>query len=325
MSGKISGLVWDLALPREQKYVLLAYADHADHEGYGVRPSYDLIAWKTGYPRRSVMRIVEKLENSKLLVVVKQGGSKADGTLGKPTEWRIDVDAAPKTPPRKTRRVTPVTPPPVGGDTRDTHMRVTPVTPDPSVEPSKILGASHGSDAAKKPTPKDRFFFAVAACVYGGYVKGAEENDLVGHIINGRFKTAKAQKGGRKPEPGLIDFETERTGLPASDLDFAALADLVPKFWADLQARGIEDMADPVKWYRQWSLWRNKQTPTVSTQRDEEGYAYSFVDDVGGRYRIRERDGVVEYSHNGLWISRKELHRILGGNISEADATTGGD
>jgi hypothetical protein len=32
MSGKIMGQVWDLALPHAELFVLLAMADHADHE-----------------------------------------------------------------------------------------------------------------------------------------------------------------------------------------------------------------------------------------------------------------------------------------------------
>ncbi len=43
MSGKISGMVWDADLPRNLKYVLLAYADHADHEGGG--SSHPLTLW----------------------------------------------------------------------------------------------------------------------------------------------------------------------------------------------------------------------------------------------------------------------------------------
>ncbi len=61
MSGKVSGWVWDLDLPQNEKYVLLAYADHADHEGHSIYPSVDLIVRKTGYSRRSIQRIVIKL------------------------------------------------------------------------------------------------------------------------------------------------------------------------------------------------------------------------------------------------------------------------
>ena len=58
MSGLISGLVWELPISkqftREKKYILLAYADHADQNGRNIYPSVDLIATKTGYSERSV-------------------------------------------------------------------------------------------------------------------------------------------------------------------------------------------------------------------------------------------------------------------------------
>ena len=66
MSGKITGLVWESDLPQNEKYVLLAYADHADHEGNGIFPSVGLIAWKTGYTPRNIKRIkkilIEKIK-----------------------------------------------------------------------------------------------------------------------------------------------------------------------------------------------------------------------------------------------------------------------
>jgi hypothetical protein len=133
MSGKIMGAVWDTALKRDQKFVLLAYADHADHEGYNVRPGYDLIAWKTGYTRRNVMRIVSELESLGVMQVVKRGGSREDGTLGKPNEWFINIEAAPKTQPRiKGGRVKPISP---QGETYDTLMRVKSSSPDPLSKP----------------------------------------------------------------------------------------------------------------------------------------------------------------------------------------------
>ncbi|HEV8525449.1 MAG TPA: helix-turn-helix domain-containing protein, partial [Terriglobales bacterium] len=138
MSGKISGAVWEMNLPREEKYVLLAYADHADHEGNGVRPSYDLVAWKTGYKKRRVQQVVAKLEAKQILVVVKPGGNLEAGTLGLPTEWYIDVEAAPKLP----RRVQRASPSKKGeGATQDTHMRVQRASPKTSVEPKDSVSS----------------------------------------------------------------------------------------------------------------------------------------------------------------------------------------
>jgi hypothetical protein len=64
MSVKIMGLVWDLdnsVIDREEKYVLLAYVDHADHNGYNIFPSIDLICQKTGYKERAAQMITRSL------------------------------------------------------------------------------------------------------------------------------------------------------------------------------------------------------------------------------------------------------------------------
>lgn len=88
MSVKIMGLVWDSDLPRDEKYVLLAYADHADHEGRGIFPSYGRIAWKTGYSRRQVMRITDSLTSKNIL--------KPDGaSINNIHRWRIDLSKLP--------------------------------------------------------------------------------------------------------------------------------------------------------------------------------------------------------------------------------------
>lgn len=67
MSAKILGQVWDLQLPAPKLLVLLALADHADHNGENAYPSADLIAWKTGYSERQVRRILQGLVKDKIL------------------------------------------------------------------------------------------------------------------------------------------------------------------------------------------------------------------------------------------------------------------
>jgi hypothetical protein len=71
MSVKIMGLVWDLdisVIDREEKYVLLAYVDHADHNGCSIYPSIDLICQKTGYKERAVQMITRSLVSKGFLV-----------------------------------------------------------------------------------------------------------------------------------------------------------------------------------------------------------------------------------------------------------------
>lgn len=74
MSVKIMGAVWDSALPKSEKFIALAYADHASHDGANIYPSIGLIAWKTGYSNRAVQRITQSLIVNKILVHVGKHG-----------------------------------------------------------------------------------------------------------------------------------------------------------------------------------------------------------------------------------------------------------
>jgi hypothetical protein len=68
MSVKVTGKVWDSDLPRDMKFVALANADHADHDGGSVYPGRATIAKMTGYKRRSVETITKQLVDSGILV-----------------------------------------------------------------------------------------------------------------------------------------------------------------------------------------------------------------------------------------------------------------
>ena len=91
MSVKIMGLVWDCDLPRNEKYVLLALADHADHEGCNIYPSVERVAWKTGYDERMIQRITKSL--------VKKGILVRDGTGNHRTnKYKIEIKCLPERP-----------------------------------------------------------------------------------------------------------------------------------------------------------------------------------------------------------------------------------
>lgn len=94
MSWKISGACWDLDLPANKLLVLIAMADHADHEANNVFPSMGLIAWKTGYSERQVRRIVKMLVDDGILVE----RVKAKGAV---TRYSINLSAGKQKPPRK--------------------------------------------------------------------------------------------------------------------------------------------------------------------------------------------------------------------------------
>jgi hypothetical protein len=61
MSVTAMSKVWSSDLPRAEKMILLAYADHADDEGGSVFPAVGRISWKTGYSKRQVIRITQSL------------------------------------------------------------------------------------------------------------------------------------------------------------------------------------------------------------------------------------------------------------------------
>jgi hypothetical protein len=89
MSVKVMAQVWELDLPHAEKFVLLAMADHADHDGGNVYPSVLTVARKTGYSERQVQRVIDSLEARGLLVPTQQ-------TAGAATVYRVDTAAAPK-------------------------------------------------------------------------------------------------------------------------------------------------------------------------------------------------------------------------------------
>jgi hypothetical protein len=68
MSVELMSRVWKSALPRPEKYVLLAYADHANDDGEGVYPSIGYVAWKTDYEERQVQRITASLVQKQIMV-----------------------------------------------------------------------------------------------------------------------------------------------------------------------------------------------------------------------------------------------------------------
>lgn len=89
MSVKIMGAVWDADLPRDEKFILLSYADHAAHNGTNIYPSVGRTAWKTGYARRSVQTITKKLVDQRILILDGKGWH---GT----NRYRLDIAALPQ-------------------------------------------------------------------------------------------------------------------------------------------------------------------------------------------------------------------------------------
>jgi hypothetical protein len=131
MSVKQMGMVWDLDLPANKKFVLLAYADHADDEGGSVFPSLARVAYKTGYSRDQVRRISKELREANLMMLVEKA------THNRPAEYKLTLERGSILPPLTPRGVGANDPPQVGAS----------VPPEPSVQPS---GSRRDADASRQ-------------------------------------------------------------------------------------------------------------------------------------------------------------------------------
>ena len=88
MSSKAVDIVFDCGLEPNEKLVALVYAHEVDDEGKGFRHSYTWIAAKTSLKRRSVIRIVKRLEQAGIL-----SGERDQTNCPK---WSLHIDALQK-------------------------------------------------------------------------------------------------------------------------------------------------------------------------------------------------------------------------------------
>jgi Helix-turn-helix domain len=135
VSASLMGSVYGIELSHPQQAILLAMADHAQDDGTDVFPSIARLAWKTGYDDRQVKRIIKDLRAEGVLVEV------APPAQHRPTEYRIDLEAATKKPSFESKKAR--------GDISDRGdigdprgdisdpPGVTPRPPEPSREPSE--------------------------------------------------------------------------------------------------------------------------------------------------------------------------------------------
>src|SRR5882672_3847029 len=74
MSIRLMSIVWELDIGQSQSKVLMVLCDHADdvpgQPGVGINcfPSLTKISWKTGYTRRGVQKVLDRLEKDELIV-----------------------------------------------------------------------------------------------------------------------------------------------------------------------------------------------------------------------------------------------------------------
>ena len=164
MAVEVMSKVWKLDLPQNKKLVLLAIADHANDEGIAW-PSQGRIAWKTGYKRRNIKRILDELIEDGLLRIMRAGRGRGNSTVHKLTlenakqlpEYNADDYYTPFK-----EKVTPLTPNNTKGAFPDEKVHsevikgVTANAPEPSLEPSLEPSFSASkSDAVPGAIPTD--------------------------------------------------------------------------------------------------------------------------------------------------------------------------
>ena len=103
MSVKAMSLVWDMECPSRikgadflptHKFVLIAYADHADHNSRNIYPAVATIAKKTGFSERTIQRTTHDLEEMGLLI---EDGTGPRGT----NKWMLGGDTVSGVTPRQ--------------------------------------------------------------------------------------------------------------------------------------------------------------------------------------------------------------------------------
>jgi hypothetical protein len=68
VSIKLMSQVWELELPHNEKLVLLALTDHANDNGF-CYPSIARVAWKCDYDRRTIQRIIRRLQGRGIVTI----------------------------------------------------------------------------------------------------------------------------------------------------------------------------------------------------------------------------------------------------------------
>ena len=87
MSATLQGATYYVPIPKNEKFVLAALADHANDDGGGVYPGNELIALKTSDSVRNVQRLLATLEEAGLIARVRY----ARGGRGHAVEWAVNA------------------------------------------------------------------------------------------------------------------------------------------------------------------------------------------------------------------------------------------
>jgi hypothetical protein len=93
MSAKHLGEVFQLDLPHEDAWILMALANHADKDGKNAYPSVARLQHETGYSLRKVTAALARLQAAGIIEC-----SEHNVSSGRPNIWSLHLDRAPRKP-----------------------------------------------------------------------------------------------------------------------------------------------------------------------------------------------------------------------------------
>src|ERR1700734_290409 len=134
--------VWELDLPFTDKFILLAFADHADDSGYCF-PSYRRIGWKCGVSEDTIRRCVARFKETGVLQVLREGAGR-----GKPPQYRIHA--------QKGSRLPTLSKEGSQTESKGSQNEIkggTAMLPEPSLEPPLESSESSGTKPQIQPLP----------------------------------------------------------------------------------------------------------------------------------------------------------------------------
>lgn len=277
MSSKQTGRVWDHKFSKAQQSIMLAMADHANHDGTGIRPSVARIAWKTDYSERHVQRIIRQLEKVGVLVLVR----KEDPAGGLAREYRFDWGKAKRKPDFEGRH---------NDDRGDMVSGVTPTSPElyrsrstkessPSDEKDRGKEVKTGSDQNEvKGSDQSSAYSSPASSDEEEEEKEKERTNYAG----ARAKKETRKAGGEK--------DGQREPCPAVEPEF--------------------DLEIPVhlrteEWWEVWQMWKEERREKIKPPISKRAAKMQLK--LMGKYHPKVAVEMMARSINGSWQGLFEL------------------
>jgi Helix-turn-helix domain len=265
------GQVWELDLPHNQQSVLLAFADHADDEGYNARPGIEYVAWKTGYSERQVQRIVRELERVELLVEVAAAAGR------KATAYRVVVAAGHRKAPyqprheREPNAMTDRRGDKMSGRHPGSSRGDIQVSPEPSREPNgsglaanaaKPEPVRSSANAEERTSEPSSTSVALTANDPPATLKdkrsAAERNDDPAYVRLAELLADKIaeNRDGRRPKPKDVEKWREPIRLMVERDELVGPQEAHGKSPAEIRKLTLDRIEYVIGWSQQDAFWR---------------------------------------------------------------------